>query len=224
MYLLPKTEETQNPKNYRPITCLSTMYKIVTSIITKRTYSLLNKNNLLPAEQRTCKKGSYGCKDQLLINRANLQEVKSKKKILSTAWINYRKASNSIAHFWIEKSLKIYRVCSTKQIRHREHEDLEDHPESPPCRPVVNIETEQHQKWDLPKGSHRLDLYYTDDLKIFCQGQEQKGLLTIVKTFSNIIKMEIGIKKCAKSALQKGGQTKTTDLDLDINTMIKELD
>jgi hypothetical protein len=26
-YLLPKSEETRNPKNYRPITCLPTMYK-----------------------------------------------------------------------------------------------------------------------------------------------------------------------------------------------------
>ena len=34
MYLLPKTEETKNPKNYRPITCLPKMYKIITSIIT----------------------------------------------------------------------------------------------------------------------------------------------------------------------------------------------
>ena len=36
-YLLPKTEETKNPKNYRPITCLSTMYKILTSILAERT-------------------------------------------------------------------------------------------------------------------------------------------------------------------------------------------
>ncbi|XP_063585774.1 uncharacterized protein LOC134763144 [Penaeus indicus] len=35
-YLLPKNQETQNPKNYRPITCLTTTYKILTSIITNR--------------------------------------------------------------------------------------------------------------------------------------------------------------------------------------------
>ena len=33
-YLLPKNNNTKNPKNYRPITCLPTMYKILTSIIT----------------------------------------------------------------------------------------------------------------------------------------------------------------------------------------------
>ena len=36
-YLLPKSNETNIPKNYRPITCLPTMYKILTSIITERT-------------------------------------------------------------------------------------------------------------------------------------------------------------------------------------------
>ena len=34
-YLLPKSDETNNPQNYRPITCLTTMYKILTSILTE---------------------------------------------------------------------------------------------------------------------------------------------------------------------------------------------
>ena len=33
-YLSPKSDETNNPKNYCPITCLTTMYKILTSILT----------------------------------------------------------------------------------------------------------------------------------------------------------------------------------------------
>ena len=33
-YLLPKVSETNNPKNYRLITCLSTTYKLLTSIMT----------------------------------------------------------------------------------------------------------------------------------------------------------------------------------------------
>ena len=51
-YLLPKSKETIIPKNYRPITCLSTMYKILTSMVTERTYNFLDTNNILPSEQK----------------------------------------------------------------------------------------------------------------------------------------------------------------------------
>ena len=41
--LLPKKEETWIPKNYRPITCLPTTFKILTSVITDRLCSHLEK-------------------------------------------------------------------------------------------------------------------------------------------------------------------------------------
>ena len=47
-YLLPKISETNNPKNYRPITFLSTTYRLLTFIITERTYSSLEQKELLP--------------------------------------------------------------------------------------------------------------------------------------------------------------------------------
>ena len=84
-FLLPKDGDTSNPKNFRPITCLPTMYKILTSILTDGIYAFLDKNNILPPEQKGCRKESYGCKDQLLINKMIIEEVKSKKKNLSTA-------------------------------------------------------------------------------------------------------------------------------------------
>ena len=97
-YLLPKSKETNIPKNYRPITCLSTMYKILTSIVTERTYNFLDTNNILPSEQKGCKKGSYGCKDQLLINKMLLENSRTCHRNLSTAWIDYRKAFDSVPH------------------------------------------------------------------------------------------------------------------------------
>ena len=109
-FLLPKNEDTKTPKNYRPITCLSTTYKILTSILTDRTYQFLETNNTLPLEQKGCKRGSYGCKDQLLINKMILENCKSKKRNLSTAWIDYKKAFDSVPHSWILKALEIYKV------------------------------------------------------------------------------------------------------------------
>ena len=74
-YVLPKSDETNNPKNYRPIACLATMYKILTSILTEYTYSFLIDSGLFPDEQKGCKRESYGCKDQLLINKMILEIV-----------------------------------------------------------------------------------------------------------------------------------------------------
>ena len=44
--LLPKKEETLIPKNYRPIACLPTTFKILTSVITDRLYNHLEKEAL----------------------------------------------------------------------------------------------------------------------------------------------------------------------------------
>ena len=87
-YLLPKSKEFNIPKNYRPITCLSTMYKILTSIVTEGTYNFLDTNNILSLEQKGCKKGTYGCKDQLLINKMLLENSRTCHRNLITAWID----------------------------------------------------------------------------------------------------------------------------------------
>ena len=80
--LLPKKEETWMPKNYRPIACLLTTFKILTSVITDRLYSHLEKEAIMTPEQRGGKKDCYGCKDQLMINNAILENCKKRKKNL----------------------------------------------------------------------------------------------------------------------------------------------
>jgi hypothetical protein len=106
MYLHPKSEDTKEPKNYRPITCLSTMHKTLTGIITRRISSHLEEQNLLPAEQKGNHSGSRGCKDQLMISKAIFEDSKKRKKNLSIAWIDYRKALDSVPYSWIEKSIE----------------------------------------------------------------------------------------------------------------------
>ena len=112
-YLLPKTKETKNPKNYRPITCLTTTYKLLTSILTERTYNFMESNELFPIEQKGCKRGSYGCKDQLLINKMLLEHCKMKHRNMSMAWIDYRKAFDSVPHSWIVKALELFKISPT---------------------------------------------------------------------------------------------------------------
>ena len=88
-YLLVTTTEITNAKNYRPITCLLTTYKILTSILTDRMYAFMEANKLFPLEQTGCKKGSYGCKDQLLINLMLMENYQRSDRNLSMTWIDY---------------------------------------------------------------------------------------------------------------------------------------
>jgi hypothetical protein len=67
----------------------------------------MEDENLMPKEQKGCCRGSKGCKDQLLISKAILQECKRRKKNLCMAWINYQKAFDRVPHSWIIKSLEI---------------------------------------------------------------------------------------------------------------------
>jgi hypothetical protein len=103
-YLFLKSDDTKEPKNYRPISCLSTMYKTLTGIIARRISVHLEEHNLLPAEQNGCHSGSKGCKDQLLISKAILKECKKIRKKLNMAWIAYQNAFDCVPHSWMEKS------------------------------------------------------------------------------------------------------------------------
>ena len=108
--LLPKKEEKWIPKNYRPIACLPTIFKILISVITDRLYSHLEKEAIMTSEERGGKKDCYGCRDQLLINNATLENCEKRKKNLSTAWIDYSKAFDSVPHSWILKCLQMYKI------------------------------------------------------------------------------------------------------------------
>ena len=109
-YLLPKINDTVNPKNCRPKTCLNKTCTLLTSIITERMYVFMETNNLFPIEQKVCRRGSYGCKDQLLINRMIIKDYKSKHRNLSMALIDYRKAFDSVPHSCILKVLDLFKI------------------------------------------------------------------------------------------------------------------
>ena len=90
-YLLPKNKDTENPKNYRPITYLSTSYKVLTSILTERSYTHITRNDILPEEWRGCVRNSYGYKE--LDHYLKLNEVQYPKQVTEH---EQSKAKNSI--------------------------------------------------------------------------------------------------------------------------------
>ena len=68
-------------------------------------------------------------------------------------------------------------------------------------------------------------LFYIDDLKTFGRDDNQQtGLLTIVKTFSDDNKMDFRLEKCAKASFKRSRLTQTTSIHLNIGTAIKEIE
>ena len=59
--------------NYRPITCLPLMWKLLTGVIAEEMYNYLEQEKILPEEQKGCKRGSRRTKYQLLIDKTVLK-------------------------------------------------------------------------------------------------------------------------------------------------------
>ena len=70
--LLQKDKSKGNrASNYRPITCLPLMWKLLTGLIADQIYVQLDQEKLLPEEQKWCRKGSRGTNDLLYIEFIN---------------------------------------------------------------------------------------------------------------------------------------------------------
>ena len=68
-------------------------------------------------------------------------------------------------------------------------------------------------------------LFYMDDLKLYAKNDGQlEGLLNTVKMFSDDIKMQFGLDKCAKATFKRGKLTQTSSIEIDETTSIQELD
>ena len=68
------------------------------------------ENNIITLGQAAGKKGNWECTDQLLINKMVYEEVKSNRRNLTTAWLDYKKAFDSVSHTWLIKSLELAKI------------------------------------------------------------------------------------------------------------------
>ena len=109
--LLQKDKSKGNKaSNYRPITSLPLMWKLLTGVIADQIYAHLDQEKLLPEEQKRCRKDSRGTNDLLYIDRAVIKAVKSRNKNLAMAWIDYKKAY-MVPHSWITECLGLFGVA-----------------------------------------------------------------------------------------------------------------
>ena len=100
------------PNNYRPLTCLPMMWKILTAQISEKICYSLTSRGFFPDEQKGCRKGSRGTAELLYIDQHILNEIKTRGKNLAMAWIDYKKAYDMVPKIWMLHCLKMYKVIN----------------------------------------------------------------------------------------------------------------
>ena len=102
--------------NTRPITCTNNQYKLFTSLLNSDLNNHTAKHKLMQMDQRGAKEQCPGTHQNLLIDDMVLKDARDNNKTLATAWIDVRKAYDSVSHSWLIKCLEIHRV-PTKLVK-----------------------------------------------------------------------------------------------------------
>jgi hypothetical protein len=82
----------------------------MTSCIKVIIYDHCQKLNILNEEQKGCVKECFGCKEQLIIDTVIMEQARKNNRNIYTAFIDYKKAYDSVPHSWLIKILKIYKI------------------------------------------------------------------------------------------------------------------
>lgn len=150
--LLPKTKQLSDEKNYRPITCLNTSYKLLTGLIGKymREHAIINE--IWDEGQLGAVEGVLGTVDQLVIDRCIMEEVKEYHRNLAVAFYDYKKAYDKVHHDWM---IRVYEWIGIP-------------------REVIKLLTDLMQKWktrlEIWNGSEKLTSRWIRILCGFLQG------------------------------------------------------
>ena len=237
--------------NYRPITCLPTIWKLLTSIIADQIYTFLEANNLIPWQQKGNKRKSRGTKDQLLIDKLIVTLAKRRKRNLRMVWIDYKKAYDSVPHSWILKCLKMFGIADNIisfleqsmvlwQTELFLNEDFigkilikcgifQGDSLSPllfiicliPLSCLLSC-NDFGFKIEEEIINH---LLYMDDLKLYAKSEKDiDSLVNTARIFSEDINMNFGLEKCAKVTIKRGKKESGHGITLPEGKEIKNLE
>ena len=98
MVLIPKNENNKIAKNYCPIACLNSIYKLYTSCLNLLKKDHCESNEIVTDKQAGGEKDFWGCAEQLCINKTVLKELKKQRQNLITVWLDYTEAFDSVSH------------------------------------------------------------------------------------------------------------------------------
>ena len=108
--LIFKGGDRKDPANYRPITCLPTITKMITLTIHRRIQRYLFGNGerqIMEFEQRGVRT-SQGCKEAVLENLASNAMKKKDNKEVIELYYDFQKAYDNVNHGFLEKLLEVY--------------------------------------------------------------------------------------------------------------------
>ena len=250
--LIKDPSKGTTPGNYRPITCLPAMWKLLTGLIADEVYSHLDQQSLLPSEQKGCKKFSRGCKEQLLLDKLILKNCKRRKTALHMAYIDYKKAYDKIPHSWILESMRMCGVApniisffqaslsqSKVQLQLGQailgniliKRGIFQGDSASPLQFVIGLIPlsfllrKQPAGYKLSQEGPKINhKLYMDDLKLYGKSAaELESLLDTTKTFSTDICMEFGLEKCATIKIEKGKKIESEGITLPDGSHLKDL-
>ena len=231
------------PNNYRPITCLPMMWKILTAQIRENNYYSLTSRRLFPDEQKRCCKGSRGTAELLFIDQQILNESTTRRKNIAMAWIDNKKAYDMLTQRWILHSLKLYtishevinfieqamntwRVELTAGGRSKAETKIQrgifkGDALSPllfiiAMMPLNHILRKCTTGYKLSRSQEKINhLMYMDDIKLFAKNEKElETPIHAVRIYSQYIGMEFGIEKCAMLDRKSGKQHMTDEIEL----------
>ena len=106
--LIPKPGEFTSA-NQRPVICHNTFYKWFTSCVLRPMDGHLQELSLMENQQRVAKLRCSGTMDNLLIDRAVTQYSRRGKRNIRMAWVDVKKAYDSVDHEWLVEMMEVHR-------------------------------------------------------------------------------------------------------------------
>ena len=150
---------------------------------TDRTYSHLEENDLFLLEQKGCRRGSYGCKDQLMINKKILEKCKKRKR-KSPRIVDFLK--HNMTNWKTQITLTYEKGTLMSDNINIKRGIFQGDSLSPLlfCISLIPISSELNSSgYGYKIGTEQVThLFYKDDLKLYAKDDsELEGLLRIVK-------------------------------------------
>ena len=248
------TAKGAQDSNYRPIACLPMMWKLLTGVMREKLYHHLKRNGLLTDEEKGCRKGSRGTKDQLLVDKAILKNCRRRLTNLSMAWIDYKKAYDMVPHSWILKCLEMVgtaknmiSIISNSMVNWKtiltlggmafgqvniRRGNFQGDSLSPLLfivimLPFTLVLRKMMAGYKLAKEMMPInDLLFMDDLKLYgaTSKDQADSLVQVVRIFSQDIKMSFGLDKCAVLEIRRGRQGGSSEIELPDDQHIGEIE